>query len=71
MTAPKHHEQISNKDRDEDSLNVEKANVLHQEIVADEEGQVLEVDCFGAKKKTNPAEIRLVKKLDLWIIPTL
>lgn len=42
------------------------------EISTDVEGKSHEdLDYSGAHKKTDPAEIKLVKKLDLWIMPTL
>ena len=31
----------------------------------------LPLDYSGAAKKTDPAEIKLVRKLDTWIMPTL
>lgn len=53
----------------------EKPAKLHSEFAVDEEGKVAEqladVDYSGASKKTDPAEIALVRKLDKWIMPTL
>ena len=64
---------IDNKDAanvGEKDLNVK---VLHKEYTLDEEGQtpVTKVDYSGAHEKTDPAEIKLVRKLDRWIMPTL
>merc|ERR1711977_331399 len=45
---------------------------LHNEYALDEEGKAVEqLDYSGSSKKTDPAEIALVRKLDLWIMPTL
>ncbi|KAJ6186530.1 hypothetical protein N7519_007831 [Penicillium mononematosum] len=51
----------------------EKPGVLHREDTIDQEKQkqLKDVDYSGATKKTDLAEIRLVRKLDLWIMPTL
>ncbi|KAJ5827928.1 uncharacterized protein N7525_006181, partial [Penicillium rubens] len=51
----------------------DKPGVLHREDTIDQEkqNQLKHVDYSGATKKTDPAEIRLVRKLDLWIMPTL
>lgn len=51
----------------------EKPGALHREDTIDEEKrkQLKDVDYSGATKKADPAEIRLVRKLDLWIMPTL
>ena len=40
-------------------------------LAVDEEGNPIRVDYAGAHAKIDPAEIKLVRKLDLWIIPTL
>ena len=58
----KHAPHVSEKD-----LN---ANVLHKEYTLDEEGKTpsLKIDYSGAHEKTDPAEIKLVRKLDLWIM---
>ncbi|KAF0328726.1 major facilitator superfamily transporter [Colletotrichum asianum] len=53
---------------------IEKQQVLHQEHshVADDDKTVAPaVDYSGATAKTDPEEIKLVKKLDLWVMPTL
>jgi hypothetical protein len=47
---------------------------LHREYTVTSEGvkqAVKQTDYSGAQKKTDPVEIRLVRKLDLWIMPTL
>lgn len=57
----------------------EKPATLHREFTIDEENNkklareagVLGGDYSGAQKKTDPVEISLVRKLDLWIMPTL
>lgn len=41
------------------------------EYVVTEEGGKQKVDYSGAVAKTDPEEIRLVRKLDRWIMPTL
>lgn len=57
---------------DERSLSDEKAKVAQKEYALDSENELSEnVDYSGAHEKTDPKEIRLVKKLDLWIMPTL
>ncbi|KAI9926014.1 hypothetical protein MW887_004473 [Aspergillus wentii] len=48
-----------------------KPEVSHSEYTADERGIKEKGDYSGAQKKTNPVEIRLVRKLDMWIMPTL
>ena len=51
---------------------VEKPRDLQTEYAVDEEGKAVErLDYSGAHKKTDPKEIKLVKKLDCWIMPTL
>ncbi|GJD03147.1 major facilitator superfamily transporter [Colletotrichum higginsianum] len=54
---------------------IEKQQALHQEHshVLDDEKKpaTAAVDYSGAAAKTDPEEIRLVRKLDLWIMPTL
>lgn len=58
--------------QDERSLSEEKSKVAQREYVLDSENESSEnVDYSGAHEKTDPKEIRLVKKLDLWIMPTL
>ncbi|KAL2811773.1 major facilitator superfamily domain-containing protein [Aspergillus granulosus] len=50
----------------------EKPEALHREDTIDHEKQQQQAaDYSGAREKTDPAEIRLVRKLDLWIMPTL
>jgi hypothetical protein len=47
---------------------------LHREYTVTSEGvkqTAKQTDYSGAHKKTDPVEIRLVRKLDLWIMPTL
>ncbi|KAL5363001.1 major facilitator superfamily domain-containing protein [Aspergillus floccosus] len=47
---------------------------LHREYTVTSEGvkqSTKQTDYSGAQKKTDPVEIRLVRKLDLWIMPTL
>lgn len=61
MDAKHHFEDVAEKKRDTD----------HREYGSDEEGLTAGVDYSGAQSKTDPAEIKLVKKLDLWIMPTL
>ena len=47
----------------------DKPGHLHQEFIVNEEGKEIQaVDYSGAHAKTDPAEIKLVKKLDLWIM---
>lgn len=43
---------------------------LHDDF-ADESGKVAGTDYAGARGKSDPAEIKLVRKLDLWIMPIL
>ncbi|RDW83820.1 uncharacterized protein DSM5745_04146 [Aspergillus mulundensis] len=50
----------------------EKPEALHREdTIGQEKQQQRAGDYSGARKKTDPAEIRLVRKLDFWIMPTL
>lgn len=56
--------QPSDNDRD-------KVDVHYHDKILTEEGKVPAVDYSGAHEKVDPAEIRLVRKLDLWIMPTL
>lgn len=37
----------------------------------DQEGNPIRIDYAGAHAKSSPEEIKLVRKLDLWIMPTL
>ena len=64
----------AHKDPDEAGIDdKEKATVRHNSLI-DEEilKQKAELgDYSGAKEKTDPAEIALVKKLDKWIMPML
>ncbi|KAI8237118.1 hypothetical protein K4K54_001064 [Colletotrichum sp. SAR 10_86] len=56
------------------AADIEKQQVLHQEHshVADDDKTIEPaVDYSGATAKTDPEEIKLVKKLDLWVMPTL
>lgn len=54
-------------DRDEkDSIHVDR----HENVLT-EDGKVPAFDYSGAHEKIDPAEIRLVKKLDRWIMPML
>lgn len=52
------------------SLNNEKTiEATHNESKIEE--VKIQVDYSGSHAKTDPAEIKLVKKLDIWILPTL
>jgi hypothetical protein len=53
-----------------DNIDDNKQNVLQKEYTIDEEGKTLraELDYSGAHEKTDPAEIKLVRKLDTWIM---
>ncbi|KAK2046161.1 major facilitator superfamily transporter [Colletotrichum somersetense] len=56
------------------ALDIEKQQILHREhshVLDDEKKPPAAVDYSGAAAKTDPAEIKLVRKLDLWIMPTL
>ncbi|KAJ9603363.1 hypothetical protein H2200_012141 [Cladophialophora chaetospira] len=53
------------------AIEVEKPSDKHEEYVVDAEGKPVRIDYSGAHKKTDPEEIKLVKKLDRWIMPTL
>lgn len=53
---------------------VEKPDVSQQENYVDEESdgkRNVNLDYSGAHAKTDPAEIKLVRKLDIWIMPML
>ncbi|GKT64278.1 major facilitator superfamily transporter [Colletotrichum tofieldiae] len=55
------------------AADIEKQEVLHQEhshVLDDEKRPVAAVDYSGAAAKTDPAEIKLVRKLDLWVMLT-
>ncbi|KAH7189616.1 major facilitator superfamily domain-containing protein, partial [Fusarium flagelliforme] len=54
-----------------ESLDAEKQNSAHQEFSAEVLDKKGNGDYSGAAKKTDPEEIKLVKKLDRWIMPTL
>ena len=51
----------------------EKPEALHREDTIDQEKERQQnvTDYSGAHEKTDPAEIRLVRKLDIWIMPIL
>lgn len=49
----------------------DKIYVTRCENVLTEEGKMVAVDYSGAHAKVDPTEIRLVRKLDLWIMPML
>ncbi|KOC18221.1 putative pantothenate transporter [Aspergillus flavus AF70] len=52
----------------------EKPDTLHREYTLGQDGVKSpqhQGDYSGARKKTDPVEIRLVRKLDTWIMPTL
>lgn len=50
----------------------DKPGALHTEYIVTEDGkEVQAVDYSGAHVKTDPREIKLVKKLDKWIMPTI
>ena len=50
-------------------LSDEKIDIAQKEYIIDSENESAErVDYSGAHEKTDPREIRLVKKLDLWIM---
>jgi hypothetical protein len=58
---------------DKHDINPEDPTALHREYTVTSEGdkQAAKIDYSGAHEKTDPVEIRLVRKLDLWIMPTL
>jgi hypothetical protein len=52
-----------------DHVDGEKENdVVYRDFTVDEEGKRVSVDYSGAHEKTDPAEIKLVRKLDKWIM---
>ncbi|KAK1570108.1 major facilitator superfamily transporter [Colletotrichum navitas] len=60
--------------RAQSAPDIEKQQALYQEhsqVLDDEKKPPTAVDYSGAAAKTDPAEIKLVRKLDLWIMPTL
>ncbi|KAF9891366.1 hypothetical protein FE257_004222 [Aspergillus nanangensis] len=58
-----------------DSIDDNNASTLHREFTVASDGVKQtpnpDGDYSGAQKKTDPVEIRLVRKLDMWIMPTL
>jgi hypothetical protein len=68
MSAP--HDQRPSAKSDRDG-GLEKPLALHNEKLADEEGISAAYDYSGAAKTQSPAERKLVRKLDRWIMPTL
>ncbi|GKT42951.1 putative transporter [Colletotrichum spaethianum] len=55
------------------AADIEKQQVLHQEhshVLDDEKRPAVTADYSGAVAKTDPAEIKLVRKLDLWVMLT-
>ncbi|KAK5170693.1 uncharacterized protein LTR77_005283 [Saxophila tyrrhenica] len=54
-----------------DIVPAEKEDVLQNEYAFDAKEQGARIDYSGAHEKTDPVEIALVKKLDLWIMPML
>lgn len=53
------------------TIDAEKQDASHKEFegeVVDDEKKQQATDYSGAAKKTDPAEIKLVRKLDLWIM---
>lgn len=58
--------------RDDRRLSDEKMEFAQKEFLGDTEMESNEnLDYSGAHKKTDPEEIRLVKRLDMFIMPTL
>jgi len=51
-----------------ESIDAEKQNSAHQEFSAEILDKKGNGDYSGAAKKTDPEEIKLVKKLDRWIM---
>ncbi|RSL93965.1 hypothetical protein CEP52_012927 [Fusarium oligoseptatum] len=68
MTAPRDQEKMSENIQ---TLDAEKQNSAHQEYSSEVLDKKTNGDYSGAAAKTDPEEIKLVKKLDLWIMPTL
>ncbi|WYZ44504.1 hypothetical protein EsH8_VII_000940 [Colletotrichum jinshuiense] len=50
------------------ATDIEKNQVLHQEDLDEAKKPAVAVDYSGAAAKTDPAEIKLVRKLDLWVM---
>jgi hypothetical protein len=61
-----HAEQIDYAGTDDKDNNAVRQNSLDEEILKQKKEPG---DYSGAKEKTDPAEIALVKKLDRWIMP--
>lgn len=57
--------------KQESGVETENVEVKQQATFFDEEGKGLQLDYSGAHAKVDPAEIKLVKKLDRWIMPML
>jgi len=53
------------------TLSLEKAEIAQKEYLGDVELEHDNLDYSGSHKKTDPAEIALVKRLDMFIMPTL
>jgi hypothetical protein len=56
-----------NKTEDTKISATQAESIYHDEKLSD----LVETDYAGAKEKTDPVEIALVRKLDRWIMPTL
>jgi hypothetical protein len=52
---------------DQPSADLEKSASTHQEVLQ-KDGARPEGDYSGAVAKTDPAEVKLVRKLDIWIM---
>jgi hypothetical protein len=52
-------------------IDVEKHSSKHHETAEDDEVRKTKGDYSGAVGKTDPAEVKLVRKLDLWIMVSL
>lgn len=63
-----HTEQIDYTDNDKDKAAARQTSLFDEEIVKEKRELG---DYSGAKAKTDPAEIALVRKLDRWIMPML
>ncbi|KAH7017008.1 major facilitator superfamily domain-containing protein [Ilyonectria destructans] len=71
MATHGNHEQPTEAAQAPTSIDVEKHASTHQEYSSDVFEKRPNADYSGATAKTDPEEIKLVKKLDLWIMPTL
>ncbi|KAF7552384.1 hypothetical protein G7Z17_g4332 [Cylindrodendrum hubeiense] len=71
MATQVNHERSQSAQPEQPSIDVEKHASTHQEYSSDVLEKRPNADYSGATAKTDPAEIKLVKKLDLWIMPTL